>query len=62
MWSESDDEELTLKTSSSLSLRGGSLTLINLFDMKFMCFTAVSLQDKSFILFLLVYCVGYKQE
>ena len=39
----------SLDTSSSLSLRGGNLTLINLFDTKFSCFTSPATQHHSFI-------------
>ena len=34
------DEGLTLETSASLSLHGGNLTPVNLFDSKFQCFTS----------------------
>ena len=42
------DEGLTLEMLASLSLHGGNLTLINLLDTKFSCFTSRPTQQHSF--------------
>ena len=41
----SSDEGLTLEMSASLSLHGGSFTIINLFDAKFLCLTILNVQQ-----------------